>query len=56
LQEAMTKIKADEKAGPLMVQLENWMHRPAESNQEVDLAKLLEPYRNMPVDELEKAS
>lgn len=54
LQEAMTKIKAHDKAGPLMVQLENWMHRPAQSKQEVDLAKLVEPYRNMPVDELEK--
>lgn len=55
LQEAMAKIKANEKAGPLMVQLENWMHRPEENQQDVDLAILLEPYRNLPVDELEKA-
>jgi len=55
LQEAMTKIKSDEQAGPLMVQLENWMHRPASDNQDVDLSKLLEPYRNLSVNELESA-
>lgn len=55
LQEAMAKIKSDKQAGPLMVQLENWMHRPASDNQEVDLSKLLEPYRNLSVDELESA-
>lgn len=55
LQEAMSKIKSDEQAGPLMVQLENWMHRPASDNQDVDLSKLLEPYRNLSVNELESA-
>jgi hypothetical protein len=53
--EAMSKIKADPKAGPLMTQLENWMHRPDGSNAQVDLAKLLEPYRDLSVDELEPA-
>ena len=55
LEQAMTKIKANEQAGPLMLQLENWMHRPDADNQDVDLSKLLEPYRNLSVTELEAA-
>ena len=55
LEQAMAKIKANEQAGPLMLQLENWMHRPDGDNQDVDLSKLLEPYRNLPVAELEAA-
>lgn len=51
--EAMSKIKAHETAGPLMTQLENWMHQPNGDNEQVDLAKLLEPYRNFSADELE---
>ncbi|WP_148618585.1 hypothetical protein [Mariniblastus fucicola] len=56
LDEAMVKIKANEQAGPLMRQLESWMHRPAKDHQNVDLAKLLEPYRSLPVDELEAST
>jgi len=55
VQEAMAKIKANSEAGPLMIQLENWMHRPADENEQVDLAKLLEPYRNFSVDALESS-
>lgn len=46
---AMAKIKENAQAGPLMVQLENWMHRPEENSRDVDLGKLLEPYRELPV-------
>ena len=53
IDEAMAKIKSDSEAGPLMTQLENWMHQPSERNQDVDLAKLLQPYRSLSVDELE---
>ena len=53
LQDAVVKIKADPKAGPLMIQLEDWMHRPVDSDRQVDLPKLLEPYRNIAADELE---
>lgn len=50
---ALIKIKENAKAGPLMIQLERWMHRPQNDNQNVDLAKLLEPYRELPVDQWE---
>ena len=50
---ALTKIKQNAQAGPLMIQLERWMHRPERDNQDVDLAKLLEPYRELPVDQWE---
>ncbi len=54
--EALKQIRSNEHAGPLMLQLEQWMHRPAGSRQEVDLAKLLEPYRHLSVTELEGLS
>ena len=46
---AMALIKQDEGAGPLMKQLEVWLHSP-ESSQEVDLGSLLKPFRHLPVD------
>lgn len=55
LEDAMAKIKSNSQAGPLMVQLENWMHRPESDNQNVDLPKLLEPYRDLSAEELEAA-
>ena len=47
--QAMTKIKSDDEAGPLMKQLEQWMHNPAR-DESVDLAQLLAPYQRMPAD------
>lgn len=47
--EALVKIKADDNAGPLMRQLEHWMHSP-HTDSNADLAKLLAPYKNLPVD------
>ena len=46
---ALAKIKSDEKAGPLMRQLETWMHSP-DSSKDVDLAALLEPFKSIPAD------
>jgi len=54
--QALAKIKANPESGPLIIQLENWMHRPRDENEQVDLAGLLEPYRNFSVDELEPKS
>ena len=53
---ALARIRNDDQAGPLMVQLEQWMHRPNGTAQDVDLSKLLEPYRDLPVTELEGLS
>jgi hypothetical protein len=49
---ALTKIKQDKDAGPLMIQLEQWLHRP-DSSKDVDLAALLEPYRNLKASDFE---
>lgn len=46
---ALAAIHEDAQAGPLMRQLEQWMHSP-HPDKDVDLPKLLEPYRNLPAD------
>lgn len=46
---ALAKIKQHAEAGPLINQLEEWLHRP-DANRDVDLASLLQPYQNLPVD------
>ena len=51
--DAMARIREHPQAGPLMVQLERWIHRP-ERDPNVDLATLLEPYRELSVDELQE--
>ena len=48
---ALTKIHGDSDAGPLMKQLEDWMHRP-DRDPTVDLSQLLEPYKKLPVESL----
>lgn len=52
---AMRAIKGDNQAGPLMTQLETWMHQPVASdrNDRVNLAELLQPYKNIPIEELD---
>lgn len=52
---AMSQIKEHDQAGPLMLQLEQWLHRP-QQNQVVDLAGLLEPYRSIGAEEWEPVS
>lgn len=49
--EAIAAMKRDEKAGPLIRQLEAWLHRPAGEADSVDVARLLEPYRDLPAEE-----
>lgn len=47
--DAMVRIKADSDAGPLMRQLEQWMHSPTPRS-DVDLPNLLKPFRDLPAD------
>jgi len=49
--EAVQKIRENEKAGPLMRQMETWIHSP-NRDKNLDLAELLKPYRDIPASEL----
>jgi hypothetical protein len=49
--EALSQLRQHPEAGPLIVQLETWLHRPGGSGQ-VDVPALLEPYRNVAGDAL----
>ena len=53
--EALVALRADERAGPLLRSLEQWLHAPA-SAESVDVSALLEPYRDLPADALELES
>jgi hypothetical protein len=46
---AMALIKKNGDAGPLMNQLEQWLHNP-HASKDVDLAVLLKPFRHLPAD------
>jgi hypothetical protein len=48
--EAFARMRAHPEAGPLLEQLEAWLHKPIRDIH-VDLAALLQPYRNAPVAE-----
>lgn len=54
--EALQQIRNDEQAGPLVRQLERWLHSPPGTNQTPDIAELLKPYRSFDADELETVS
>jgi hypothetical protein len=47
--EAMTRLRKHADAGPLLAQLEAWLHRPG-PHEPVDVAALLRPYRDLPPD------
>ncbi|MAT15384.1 MAG: hypothetical protein CMJ46_08955 [Planctomyces sp.] len=47
------KLKQHEEAGPLLRELETLLHRP-NSQHEVDMSRLLQPYQNLPADELDE--
>ncbi|MBS0266397.1 MAG: hypothetical protein JSS02_30985 [Planctomycetes bacterium] len=49
--EALARLRADPEASPLVTQLETWLHRPPTPTQ-VDVAALLEPYRQIAPDAL----
>jgi hypothetical protein len=51
---ALAILREHEEAGPVFRRLEDWLHRPPESSTEdIDIAGLLEPYRDLPADRLE---
>ena len=49
--EVIELLRNDAEAGPLLRQLEAWLHQP-EAGAEVDVASLLEPYRHLDADAL----
>jgi hypothetical protein len=51
---ALASLKQHPEAGPLLAALEEWLHHPAKQ-EETDLEKLLNPYRDLPADALEEA-
>lgn len=51
--EAMAALRSHDEAGPLLEQLDDWLHRP-QMTRAVDVAHLLEPYRRLPADALER--
>ncbi len=55
----MSDLRNHPDAGPLLRQLEEWLHRPADAAADagsVDVAQMLQPYRNLPADALEPVS
>lgn len=48
--EAMVALRTHAEAGPLLEQLELWLHRPPGESVGVDVAALLEPYRALAAD------
>lgn len=51
--EALGQLKSHAEAGPLITQLESWLHRPGGAVN-VDVNALLAPYKNLPADALER--
>ena len=51
---AMDRLRADADAGPLLTQLETWLHRPG-TRGAVNVGELLRPYRDLRADELDLA-
>lgn len=48
--EAMTTMRNHPEAGPLLRNLEEWLHRPGDKAQAVDLGSLLRPYQDLAVE------
>lgn len=53
IQQGNDSLRLHAEAGPLLQQLELWLHRPGSSDQ-VDVARLLEPYRHVQADALDE--
>jgi hypothetical protein len=49
--QAMTVMRNHPQAGPLIRNLEEWLHRPAAETRAVDVASLLRPYQDLAADE-----
>ncbi len=54
--QAMNLMRNHPEAGPLIRNLEEWLHRPAAETQAVDVASLLRPYQDLAADEEEGAA
>ena len=48
------RLRSDADAGPLLRQLESWLHEPGPRS-DPNMAELLRPYRNLPADALDDA-
>ncbi len=48
---ALARLRAHDEAGPLLAQLDSWLHRPA-GRGTVDVNQLLAPYQNIDAEEL----
>lgn len=47
--DAVTTLRADDEAGPLLIKLEEWFHRPeTDELSESEVRELLAPYQNVP--------
>jgi hypothetical protein len=53
--QAIEQLRSHAEAGPLLEQLEHWLHRPG-SPGAVDPIRLLEPYQRLPADALERST
>lgn len=51
--EVIPRLRAHSAAGPLLKQLESWLHRPKSDATVVNVADLLAPYRELPPDAFE---
>ena len=49
--QVIASLRSDAQAGPMLRQLEAWLHQPGKAG-EVDVAALLEPYRRLPAETL----
>lgn len=52
---AINQIRNNEESGPLIKQVEQWLHSPAQDS-DVDIAELLKPYQNISATELDDLS
>jgi hypothetical protein len=52
--QAIAILRSHTEAGPLLEQLEIWLHRPGTARN-VDPAQLLEPYQRLPADAIERS-
>ncbi|MDA0589258.1 MAG: hypothetical protein O2820_17215 [Planctomycetota bacterium] len=48
--EVIPRLRAHSAAGPLLKQLESWLHRPKSDETVIDVGDLLAPYRELPPD------
>ncbi len=54
--EAMTVMRNHPEAGPLIRNLEEWLHRPSAMAGAVDVASLLRPYQDLASEEVDRAA